>query len=93
MGAVGASLVDDAAAVRTAFDGEVDAGHMVVVGNGELGAVGRTADKQRRTAAYVQQLASEGSGFYCEYDCHDPAISSATVRILSIVCLERRTNR
>ena len=32
MGAVGASFVDDAAAVRTALDGEVNAGHVIVVG-------------------------------------------------------------
>jgi hypothetical protein len=45
MSSVGASFVDDAAAIGTAFDGEVHAGHMIVVGNGKLGAVRRSADE------------------------------------------------
>jgi len=44
LGAVGASLVDDTAAVGTAFDREVNAGHVIVVWNGELSSVGSAAD-------------------------------------------------
>jgi len=46
LGTIGAAFVDDAAAVGTAFDGEVNAGHVIVVGNGELGAIGGAANEE-----------------------------------------------
>jgi len=49
MGAVGASFVDDAAAVGTAFDGEVHTGHVGVVRNRKLRATWRSADDNRLT--------------------------------------------
>jgi len=55
MGAVGASFVDDAATIGAAFDGEVHAGHVIVVGNGELGAVG-SAPNQKRLACQKRDL-------------------------------------
>jgi hypothetical protein len=42
--AVAASLIDDAAALFIAFDSEVRAGHLIVVGNGKLGPVRCAAD-------------------------------------------------
>jgi len=46
MGPVGAPFVDDAATVGAAFDGEVHAGHMIVVWNGKLRTIRRAADEQ-----------------------------------------------
>jgi len=55
MGAIRASFVDDAAAVRAALDGEVNTGHVIVVRDGELGAVG-SAPNQKRLACQKRDL-------------------------------------
>src|SRR5260370_37795772 len=61
MGAVGASFIDDAAAVGAAFHGEVHAGHVIVVRNGELGAVGGAADEDRLAGCQRRLCASKRS--------------------------------
>jgi len=70
MGAVGALLVDDAAAVGTAFDGEVNAGHMIVVGNSELSAVGRAADEDGLPVRERDFLTREGTCLDFEEHSH-----------------------
>src|SRR6266852_2533875 len=70
MGAVGASFVDDAAAVRTALDGEVNTGHVIVVGNSELSAVRRTADTDGFAIRKRNFLTREGTGLDFEEHSH-----------------------
>jgi len=58
---VGAALVDDAAAIGATLNGEVNAGHVIVMGDGELGAVGGAADEESLTGWNRNLSAREGS--------------------------------
>jgi len=63
MGAVGAFLVDDAAAVGTALDSEVNARHVSVMGDGELGALRGATDENGLTHRNSELFACKRSGF------------------------------
>ncbi len=66
MSAVGASFVDDAATVGTTLDGKVHAGHVIVVRNGELGAIRRPADEDRLPIRKGDFFPHEGAKFDVE---------------------------
>jgi len=79
MGAVGAFLVDDAAAVGTALDGEVNAGHVVVVWDGEMGAVGGAADEHGLASRNAELLACKRPGFDFKNYAHMSTLSKSNV--------------
>jgi len=70
LGAIGAFSIDDAAAVGTALDGEVDAGHVIVMGNGKLRAVWCAPDQKRLASSERDLPTREGSHSDFENDRH-----------------------
>jgi hypothetical protein len=79
--AVGASFVDDAATVRAALYGEVNAGHVIVVGNCELSAVGSAADEEL-LADWKRNLPTcEWSGFHFEEYGHSERLQRDLAKI------------
>jgi hypothetical protein len=83
MRAVGASFVDDAAAVGTALDGEVRTGHMVVMRNGELGTVGGTADEDRLAIRKRDIPAGERTCLDVEDYSHALVLSLVWIRFIT----------
>src|SRR5216683_469341 len=70
MGAIGASFVDDAAAVRAAFDGEVNTGHVIVVGNGKLRTIRSPANERGLPIRDGDLLARERTSLDFEEHSH-----------------------
>jgi len=70
MGAIRASFVDDAAAVRAALDGEVNTGHVIVMRDRKLGTVRGSADKDGLAIRKRNFLTREGTGLDFEEHSH-----------------------
>jgi len=66
--AVGAFLIDDAAAARATLDREMHAGHVVVLRDRKLRAIHGTADKHCVTGDHGQLLAHRWAGFNFQQD-------------------------
>jgi hypothetical protein len=79
--AVGAFLVRDAAAVRAAFHGEVHAGHVIVMRNCKLGAVGRSADNKRLSICDRDFFTNEWTRLDFKDQSHELPLHSCGVQV------------